>query len=584
MIKKTPSMLSAVNKMRFLFTPHEKKKWLSITVFAFVTSFFEVLTTTAIMTFAQILYRPEMASRHFERIGLGSELPGAQITIYAALLLAFFYIIKNIVATLEIFYQNFTIQRMSSDFKHKIIQRYVGYDYAQSIGRNISYGMGVISSDAEVIFSSGFTSLAGLFSEVVVICFLFGLMIYLNPALAGVIFVVSLTVIFIASKILLPQFYHWGIALRNLSVEGSRHLMAFFTAFKEVVLLGKKEYFIKRYLVEARKISKVTAWQNSVNAMPRLPLELVFIGIFIVTIIKMCTEGKSSVEMSAVLAGYFYAGFRIMPAINRMINLSNNFKAVIPNIERVHEEYIKMSEAASYVSCPELEFRKNIELKNIFYTYPNTKRPILKNFNLVIGKGEKIGVIGETGSGKSTLSDVLLGLLRPQKGSVLVDGKYPLNCSEWHRKIGYVPQSIYLGEGTIAENIAFGEEEIDEGKLNKAIDAAQLRKLLNNLPQGFNSQAGAGGGFLSGGEKQRIAIARALYHQPEVMIFDEATSALDNETERKVMETIEKVGESRTVIMIAHRLTTLKSCDRIIEIKDGEIIRETTYDALQLAS
>jgi ATP-binding cassette subfamily C protein len=259
-----------------------------------------------------------------------------------------------------------------------------------------------------------------------------------------------------------------------------------------------------------------------------------------------------------------------MPGLNRVINLLNAFKAAIPSIERVYKEYTTVSAKESYVDVPEFVFEGCIELKDISFCYPNVKKNALQNISFQIKKGECIGVVGETGSGKSTLIDVLLGLLKPQKGTVLIDGKYPVGSYQWHQKIGYVPQSVYLTDDTIESNIAFGEKEIDALRLNTAIDAAQLRKFIDQLPDAAKTFVGERGIRLSGGERQRISIARALYRNPEVLIFDEATSALDNETEARLMETINAVSQSRTVIMIAHRLTTLKDCDRIVMMDSGQ--------------
>jgi ATP-binding cassette subfamily C protein len=222
-------------------------------------------------------------------------------------------------------------------------------------------------------------------------------------------------------------------------------------------------------------------------------------------------------------------------------------------------------------------------LKDVCFRYLNTEKDALSHVSFEIKKGECIGIVGETGSGKSTLIDLILGLLRPYHGSLLIDGEYPVNAPEWHKKIGYVPQSTYLTDNSIEKNIAFGEEEVDAEKLNFAIDAAQLRKFVDAFPQGVQTVVGERGVRLSGGERQRIAIARALYRNPEVLIFDEATSALDSETEARLMETISSVSKNRTVIMIAHRVSTLANCHRIIVMDQGKLSRSVTYSDLQSA-
>ena len=284
-----------------------------------------------------------------------------------------------------------------------------------------------------------------------------------------------------------------------------------------------------------------------------------------------------------ILGGYMYVGFRLMPSLNRIITYLGTFKQSIPSIERVWEEYHTPALNESYVNVEDFKFEKSINLRNISFIYPGTTRKVLSDVFLTIEKGECIGFIGETGSGKSTLIDTILGLLRPIEGSILVDGEYPVNSSQWHQFIGYVPQSIYLVDDTIEANIVFGEkpENIDYECLNKAIDSAQLRKFINQLPHKEKTMVGEGGVRLSGGERQRISIARALYRNPQVLIFDEATSALDNETEAQLMETINIVGKGRTVLMVAHRLTTLKSCDRIIVMDKGHLQDILQYEDLE---
>jgi ATP-binding cassette subfamily C protein len=355
-------------------------------------------------------------------------------------------------------------------------------------------------------------------------------------------------------------------------------LSQFFHAFKEIVLLGKRDAFIKAYSFFSKKESVITAAQNAVNALPKAVIELLFIGVLIISISILCFEHENPTQMIGILGGYIYTGFRLMPGVNRIINQLNIFKMSIPSIEQVHHEYFLMSAKENYVDVPDFKFQKNIAVQSLSFGYLNTKRDALSNVSLEVKKGESVGIVGETGSGKSTLIDIILGLLRPYKGSVLIDGQYPANSYQWHRKIGYVPQSVYLTDDTIEANIAFGEKEADEDRVNQAVNAAQLRKLIDQLPNGTKTIVGERGIRLSGGERQRISIARALYHQPEVLIFDEATSALDNETEAKLMETINSVSKDRTVIMIAHRLTTLKNCDKIVSMKDGRVINIGKYE------
>jgi ATP-binding cassette subfamily C protein len=440
----------------------------------------------------------------------------------------------------------------------------------------------VISGDSELIFHNGMVSLAIILSESVVFLALVSMIVYMNPNLALSIAAVGFLLGFGVVKGLLPQFYRWGKRLQEASLYSNQNLLQFFHTFKEIVLLGKKESFIQAYQTHSLKKSKVQAINMAVNNLPRMMIELLFVGIFVSIVAMLCLNHESPIQMLGILGGYFYAGFRLMPGLNRMINQLNVFKSTIPSIEHVHKEYLSTATQAHYQNIPQFQFKKSLELKDISFRYLNTKKDALSNISLTLKKGECIGVIGETGSGKSTLIDVILGLLRPKSGEILIDGKFPVSCYQWHEKIGYVPQSLYLTDDTIAANIAFGEQNIDKKRLESAIDSAQLRKFVDNLPEGVQTVVGERGIRLSGGERQRIAIARALYRNPEVLIFDEATSALDNETEEKLMKTINAVSKNRTVIMIAHRTTTLKDCDRIVKMEGGIVKDVTGYEMLEL--
>lgn len=571
------SIIYAVQMISSLIVREEKIKWLIMVGLAIVVSIFELITASTIVIFAQVLNEPTSGKKLLASIGIASNLSTSGIVLVVTICVAVTYIIKNSIAAFEVFFQNFSIQEMSYNFKNKLLQHYAQADYGIHLTRNSSFGLQLVASDTERAFSSGMVSLANVISESVVFIFLVSMIIYLNPMLALIIFAVSIVFGLCVSKFLLPKFYSWGLKLQETEILTTQNLMQFFHATKEIVLLGKSSAFVQAYKVHSKQRTKILAIQTTANALPRIFIEIFFVGIFVLTISYLCMKHQSPMQMLGLLSGYLYAGFRLMPGLNRIINQLNTLNSVIPSIERIHKEYTTITTTTNYIEVLGFEFDRQIMLENIYFKYLNTDQYVLSCVSLTITKGECIGIIGETGSGKSTLIDLILGLLKPDVGSILIDNKYPANASQWHQRIGYVPQSIYLLDDSIEANIAFGEENINDDKLTKAIEAAQLSGFISGLKDGSKTIVGERGIRLSGGERQRIAIARALYNEPEVLIFDEATSALDSETESRLMDTIEKLRRKRTFIMIAHRLTTLRGCDRIVQMENGSIKKIMNY-------
>ncbi len=578
-----PSLFSAIKKLNSLLEPAQRWQCARIVGFSLCTAILEVVTASVIVLFAQVLNQPESGHKYFSKIGVATHLSFGRMILYTAILCGLTYLIKNLVAAAEVFYQNFSIQKMNFNFKNKLLYRYAQADYGFYLTRNSSLGLSVVGGDVEQVFSTGMIALANIISESVVFLGLIGMIVLIDPSLALIIGCIGIVLGLIVSKGLMPLFYRWGQKLQAAGLDGHQHLSQFFHAFKEIVLLGKREAFIHAYQEHSKKKSQMQAIQTAVNALPRIAIEILFVGCFVATVGYLCFEQENSMQMMGVLGGYLYAGFRLMPGINRIISQLNNLKYVTPGIERVYEEYHTVAQQENTIDVPDFHFDKTIVLKDLSFRYINTSRDVLLNINLEIKKGECLGIVGETGSGKSTLVDIILGLLRPNQGSIKIDNQYPVNSHQWHAKIAYVPQAIYLMDDTIEANVAFGEniEAINEAQLNKAIQDAQLNTLVEHLPLGLKTIVGERGIRLSGGERQRIAIARALYRNPEVLIFDEATSALDTETEARLMETIRAVSVDRTVVMIAHRLTTLKDCNRIVVMEKGSIKEITQYDNLQ---
>ena len=476
-----PSIIRAIQQLYQLLTKHEKFKWLYMVGLALLVSLFEVVTASVLVLFAQVLQNPMSGQEYLNRLGWVKQLAPSTIISYMAVTLGVIYLIKNIIVAIEVFFQNFSIQKMCFDFKNKLLKRYAQADYALYLTRNTSFGLQVIGSDAEQSFANGMLSVANVVSESIVFIFLVSMLVYMNPFLAIIIFFISLVLGYIIFKLLLPKFYYWGKRLQETGICTSKGLLQFFHAFKEIILLGKTSFFIENYKSYSRERSQILAIHTSVNTLPRIVIEVMFVGIFVITVMYLCIKNNSPMQMMGLLSSYLYAGFRLMPGLNRIINQLNNFKSTIPSIERIYKEYTTVAAEQIYFNVPSLKFEHAISFNNISFTYKGTSKQVLSGVDFQINKGECVGIIGKTGSGKSTITDLLLGLLRPSEGSIVIDGIYSTNSYQWQKKIGYVPQAIYLVDDTIEANIAFGEKEIDNEQLNYVIDVVQLRELIRVL-------------------------------------------------------------------------------------------------------
>jgi ATP-binding cassette subfamily C protein len=362
-----------------------------------------------------------------------------------------------------------------------------------------------------------------------------------------------------------------------------------FSGIKEIKISSREEEFLSKFAVHSSENADLRAWYDIVRRLPRYALEAVAFGGIVLLVLYLIISGEEASGVVPMVSLFAFAGYRLMPALQRIFKAASSLTFNTAILDKIHEDIFEKGEFASLAwteDRPEpLEFNDKIKLKNIKYSYPNDQETVLKNINLEIKKHTEIGLAGATGAGKSTLVNVILGLLNPEKGKIEIDGVAlnQNNIRNWQQSLGYVPQDIYLCDDTILSNIAFGvpEDEIDMEAVKKATKIANIDKYIENeLPQGYNTVVGERGVRVSGGQKQRLGLARALYHDPEVLVLDEATSSLDGATQKAVMEAINNIAKVKTMIIIAHRLSTVQHCDSIYMIEDGEVIDSGSYEEL----
>jgi ABC-type bacteriocin/lantibiotic exporter with double-glycine peptidase domain len=358
-----------------------------------------------------------------------------------------------------------------------------------------------------------------------------------------------------------------------------------FGAFKEIKAGGREEFFIGQFIKPARSYAKNEARASIIRQLPRYGLELIAFGGMLLIILNLISKDGNFIDYIPIIALYIFAGYRLMPAIQQIYSSLTQMKFVSPVLDSIYKDLSSLENKVKNINEKKIEFKKMLTLEKISYTYPNESVPAIKNLNLEIPSKKKIGIIGRTGSGKTTTVDLILGLLKPQSGFLKVDNLLinDQNKRSWQSSIGYVPQQIYLSDDTIAANIAFGinKNQINYKTIQEVAKIANLHKFVTkDLKNGYQTIVGERGIKLSGGQRQRIGIARALYHKPELLIFDEATNALDNITEKIVLDSIKKIENNITIIIIAHRLNTVRNCDNIFLFEKGNLIAQGSHDKL----
>jgi ABC-type multidrug transport system fused ATPase/permease subunit len=380
-------------------------------------------------------------------------------------------------------------------------------------------------------------------------------------------------------------FYHftrvrilrWGKAYQHHEELRIQYLQEGLGAAKDVKLLGCEKEFIDRYQVRNLGSAQVGKWRTIVQALPRLWIELLAVAGMVAIVLLMIAQNSPIQSLVPTLGLFAATAFRFMPSVNRLLNAIQNVRFTWPVIHNLHQELCLLEEAEPLKEHSLLPFKKGLILENVSFCYPSTEALVLKQISLSIRRGESVGFIGSTGAGKSTLVDIVLGLLVPTGGFVKVDGvDIQTNPRGWQDQIGYVPQNIFLTDDTISRNVAFGlpDVQVEDAVVWNSLRSAQLEQFVKGLPESLNTRIGEGGVRLSGGQRQRIGIARALYHNPSVLVLDEATSSLDTATEGDFMDAVCALKGDKTLIIVAHRLTTVEHCDYLFKIENGKIAED----------
>jgi ATP-binding cassette, subfamily B, bacterial PglK len=583
--------MRTIKKFLFLLSGRERKQ-LGLLIFMMtIMALLDTIGVVSILPFVAVLTNPSLVDTNLilNSIFLASSILGIEnnqqflfflgglvfITLVVSLL---FKVLTTYVQTQFIYMQEYNIGK-------RLVEGYLCQPYSWFLNRNSANFGTTILSEVNQIIETGIRPLTELISK-------------------GMISIVLIIVLFIAdSKLALIVgltlggsywlvFYSIRVYIKKIGeIRFENNQKRFLTiseafgAIKEVKVSGLEQFYINFFSNSAQKYSKSITSANFLSAIPRSILEIIVFGGIMLMILYLMKQTGSFNNSLPMISLYVFAGYRLMPALQQIYVSVTTISYISPSLDKLYEDINKLKSIELNQDQGYLPFNKIITLKNVNYNYPNTSRTILKNINLSIFAKTTVGLIGTTGSGKTTMVDIILGLLEAQMGTLEIDGQIitKQNSRAWQRSIGYVPQHIYLSDNTLADNIALGidSENINLEAIEKASKIANLHDfVVNELPEKYQTIVGERGVRLSGGQRQRIGIARALYNNPNVLILDEATSALDNQTEQAVMDAINNLGKNITIILIAHRLSTVKKCDKIFLLEDGKLKKEGTFEEL----
>lgn len=567
-------------KLSYIFSKRDKYKIALLLCIMVAGSFLELLGVAVFQPFVNIIMMPDSIQEnpYLARIYqmFGCSTTESFLTV-VALGIIVIYVVKNVYLWVE---QNLIMKftyGMQQKLSTRLLTTYLSEPYTFHLNKNIAELQRSMQEDTG-LFTQVLMHTLQLVAEVVV-CIVLGVYLFtVSNSITVVIVGLLILCVVLFTKITKRFTEQLGKEAQVYKGKLYQWVNQSLGGVKEVKVLNREEFFVSSYKKYYGLYIKGVRVNRLLSITPKYMVEAVCMtGLLIAIIIKLNFGHGELENFIPQLATFAVAAFRLLPSVGRINEHVNNILYAVPSVDLIYgdlkgiEDY---QESKGEEEGKEWNFEHGITAKHITYAYPNTDTNVLEDANCIIPKGKTVALIGSSGAGKTTMADIILGLLAPQRGKILVDDIDVFkNLTMWHHQIGYIPQVIYLSDDTIRNNIAFGihEDQIDEEAVKTALKKAQLAEFVDTLPDGLDTIVGDRGVRLSGGQRQRIGIARALYHDPEILVLDEATSALDNETETAVMEAIESLQGSKTMIIIAHRLTTIQNADIIYEVGDGKV-------------
>ncbi|MDC0938732.1 ABC transporter ATP-binding protein, partial [Candidatus Pelagibacter sp.] len=575
----------------FILTPHERKRAIFLLIMISIMALLDMIGVASILPFMAVLTNPSLIETNlilnsmFQTSSIFGVESNQQFLFVLGIFVFVLLVISLVFKALTTYAQVRFAQMREYTIGKRLMEGYLYQPYSWFLNQHSADVGKNVLAEVSIVISKGITPLIELISKGMVTIAIIILLILADPKLSLIVgFSISISYIIIYYII-----RNYLSRIGNKRLENNRirflSISEAFGATKEVKVAGLEQTYIKLFSDSSKICAKSLASSQMIAQLPRFFLEAIAFGGIMFTVLFMTAKSGGFISSAPIISLYVFAGYRLMPAVQMIYASLTKLTFVGPSLDKLSDELKNLKPINEKNRDGVLSLKQSISLKNVDYSYPNSSRTALKNINLNIPAKSIIGLVGSTGSGKTTTVDIILGLLEAQNGTLEIDGKVitKQNLRSWQRSVGYVPQHIYLSDNTVASNIAFGVEskDINQNLVEKASKIADLHNFVTKeLPNQYQTTIGERGVRLSGGQRQRIGIARALYHNPQVIILDEATSALDYQTEKAVMDAVNKLSKNITIILIAHRLNTVKRCDKIFLLEKGELINEGTFEEL----
>jgi ABC-type multidrug transport system fused ATPase/permease subunit len=579
-------MIDIIVKLKQLLEPRDRLQMLLLLIPMLLTSVLEMASIAMIIPLIDVVMGGNSTS------GLSAKLMAylpdmnrQDLLLFVAIAFSSFFVVKNVFILAMVVLINWFTHRKMAVFLQRMYELYLRRPYVFHLNRNSAEIQRNLNHSGLVAFDGLRLALSLVMESTLVIAAALTLLL-VEPVITLISVLVLSSLATILFFILSPMMRRWGEKSHIIQGEALNHINVSLGAIKDIKVMDLYGYMTSVFRRLSNDFAHYLTLSLSQQHLPRLFIEALVVVGFMILLLVSSSFGNSNEAFISTIGLFGMAAMRLVPSLNRILNAATELRHRTAPINELHNDLMEGLKEAEYPETligKKLEFTNTVSIEGLTYTYPNKEEPALKNINLKISKGETIGLVGVSGVGKTTLVDIFLGFLKPNQGHLFVDGKDAFeNLHDWRQNLGYVPQHIFLADDTLRRNIAFGiaNEEIDEAAVEKAINMALLRDVIKTLPQGLETQIGENGIRLSGGQRQRVGIARILYRNPDILVFDEATSSLDTETEREISASIASLSGKRTMLIIAHRLSTVRKCDRVVFMKDGQINAVGTFDEL----